>query len=50
MTQGNVQTILDAIGIGIAVVSLIFLLVGFIPINISFRTYPHLIEDEELRK
>ena len=49
-TQGNTQTILDAVGIAIAVVSLIFLLVGFIPINISFRTYPHLVEDEELRK
>ncbi len=49
-TQGNTQTILDAIGIGTAVVALIFLLVGFIPINISFRTYSHLVEDEELRK
>ena len=50
ITQTNTQTILDAIGIGIAIVSLILLLVGFIPINISFRTYPHLVEDEGLRK
>jgi hypothetical protein len=48
--QGNALTILDGIGIGFTVVSLIFLLVGFIPINIAFRTYPHLVEDEGLRK
>ncbi|MFW9851993.1 MAG: hypothetical protein ACFFDS_03570 [Candidatus Thorarchaeota archaeon] len=44
------QVILDASGIGLIVLALIFLLVGFIPINISFRTYPHLVEDEKLRK
>jgi len=49
-TQGNTQAILDGIGIGLVGIALIFLLVGFIPINISFRTYPHLVEDEKLRK
>ncbi len=50
LNQVTTQMILDAIGIGIAVIALIFLLVGFIPVNISFRTYPHLVEDETLRK
>ncbi|MHA1552386.1 MAG: hypothetical protein ACTSQC_10640 [Candidatus Heimdallarchaeaceae archaeon] len=36
-------------GIVLAIISILFLIVGFIPINIAFRAYPHLVENEEIR-
>ena len=36
-------------GIVLAVISILFLIVGFISINIAFRAYPHLVENEEIR-
>ncbi len=36
-------------GIVLAVISIIFLIVGFIPVNIAFRAYPYLVENEEIR-
>ncbi len=36
-------------GIVLAIISILFLIIGFIPINIAFRAYPHLVENEEIR-
>lgn len=40
---------LEIIGIVFAGISILLLVIGFIPINIAFRAYPHLVEDENLR-
>ncbi|MBY8999764.1 MAG: hypothetical protein KGD64_02515 [Candidatus Heimdallarchaeota archaeon] len=37
------------IGIVFAAISIILIAMGFIQINIAFRAYPHLVENEELR-
>jgi len=44
-----VATIINIVGIGITAVTIILLCIGFIPINIAFRAYPHLVENEEIR-
>ncbi len=44
-----VAVIINIIGIGITAVAIILLSIGFIPINIAFRAYPHLVENEEMR-
>ena len=46
--QTAVETI-NIVGIGITAVVIILLIMGFIPINIAFRAYPHLVENEEMR-
>jgi len=48
-TSGDIQTIIDIVGIVIAAISILLLIGGLIPINISFRAYSHLVEDESLR-
>lgn len=47
--QGDVQLGIDIAGIVIAAISVLLLIGGLIPINISFRAYSHLVDDESLR-
>lgn len=49
-TAGDVQTSIDLAGIVIAALAVLLLIGGFIPLNISFRAYAHLLEDESLRE
>ena len=44
-----VTEIINIVGIGITAITIILLSIGFIPINIAFRAYPHLVENEEMR-
>ncbi|MCK5141150.1 MAG: hypothetical protein KAQ70_03070 [Candidatus Heimdallarchaeota archaeon] len=44
-----VTATIEIAGIVLAVISILLLIVGFIPINIAFRAYPHLVENEEIR-
>ena len=45
----SVSVTMNIVGIGITAVAIILLCIGFIPINIAFRAYPHLVENEEMR-
>ncbi len=45
----DVQGIIDIIGVSIVAASLLLFALGFIQLNISFRAYPHLVEDESIR-
>ncbi|MCG3226192.1 MAG: hypothetical protein H7645_04675 [Candidatus Heimdallarchaeota archaeon] len=47
--QGDVQLGIDIAGIVIAAISVLLLIGGLIPVNISFRAYSHLVDDESLR-
>ncbi len=47
-SEAVVETI-NIVGIGITAVVIILLIIGFIPLNIAFRAYPHLVENEEMR-
>ena len=47
--QGDVQLGIDIAGIVIAAISILLLIGGLIPVNISFRAYSHLVDDESLR-
>ena len=49
ISSESVIAIIQFIGIVIAAISILLLIVGFIPTNIAFRAYPHLVEDEEIR-
>ena len=48
-TQDPLQTSIDIAGIVIAAISILLLIGGMIPLNISFRAYSHLLKDESLR-
>lgn len=45
----SVAVTINIVGIGITAVAIVLLCIGFIPINIAFRAYPHLVENEEMR-
>ena len=45
----SVQSTLDIIGVSVVAASLLMLAIGFVQINISFRAYTHLVEDESIR-
>jgi len=45
----SIQGIMDIIGVSVVAASLLMLAIGFFQINISFRAYPHLVEDESIR-
>ena len=47
---GDVRISVDLAGIVVAALAILLLIGGFIPINISFRTYAHLVDDESLRE
>ncbi|MHA2255361.1 MAG: hypothetical protein ACXAAM_04765, partial [Candidatus Heimdallarchaeaceae archaeon] len=47
--QGDVQLGIDIAGMVIASISVLLLIGGLIPVNISFRAYSHLVDDEGLR-
>ncbi len=44
----NSAGIINIIGIAISAVSIILIIAGAIPLNISFRAYPYLVENESL--
>ncbi|MCG3221283.1 MAG: hypothetical protein H7641_07880 [Candidatus Heimdallarchaeota archaeon] len=48
-SQGDVLLGIDIAGIIIASISVLLLIGGLIPVNISFRAYSHLVDDESLR-
>ncbi|NPD87640.1 MAG: hypothetical protein HGN29_02885 [Asgard group archaeon] len=48
-TQGDVLIGIDLTGIIISAISVLLLIGGLIPVNISFRAYSHLLDDESLR-
>lgn len=49
ITIESVAQTINIVGIGLIAVVIILLGMGFIRINIAFRAYPHLVENEEMR-
>ncbi len=49
VTNPDIQGITDIVGMATAAASILLLIIGFIQINISFRAYAHLVEDESIR-